>query len=794
MALVNRSMEHAPRTSDIEFFSSLHGRQKRLQRGLNKRDLQAAVKHGTRREGYSDPKTGKPRWMYTLGNVVYITDETSTREITSYFIDKPVVQIPHAPLTPEDLFDQERAKQELARNPDLCTSHTVIVVDHSASMGTPDVVDHENRVKGCFGMLALNFVAGQLVSKNASSTDVVSVLLMHDSVDVLFEREPMSRVLYGRFVGMHDKVRPRSHGNFMPSLIMAEQLLREDANQPGTALSLMFLSDGKPSDNATGVLRGNNMATSVAISDRVSLMAATFGDRLSVDTLGFANPGQNFSVLQSMAKAARRGGAKGQFSRPELSSAGLASAIASAVSSLTDTKSHLSSTLMGATPGARGARRGLSPIRELQKESADCEGVEGWKVYVRGVTRLEYSPEFSHGIERSRWKPRRLVSPYADGIAIRRVPFEEGAEKVVYKMRGICGHKAGEPFVAKFSKRQQGHSNQDATHFDESADKAARALAEASKLANLFNAAVQEEVPSIYDVYDDPNGFVDQRAWGIKFLRCSMYKFTDDSAGGNRDSRLNKRILAEKWLNPSAYVKWNGNNGYVFHGRGHASVHQPSAGTAADGATSYARADRLMAGGTQLSIGGGGACAFAAGGGASAVDYGDGAEEYLRGGGGWAGGGSGGGSGSGGDRRSRKRGREEVFVGFAPRPTDYLQAFSHFSFARSGHKRLVCDLQGVECPGLPDNPFCAGVYQLTDPVIHSNSQIARQQMFGRTDLGKKGMHKFFRTHVCNDVCRLLKLPGSRSPQAEAAEEAANANAGAREWGGRGAKSRRMYNP
>lgn len=81
-----------------------------------------------------------------------------------------------------------------------------------------------------------------------------------------------------------------------------------------------------------------------------------------------------------------------------------------------------------------------------------------------------------------------------------------------------------------------------------------------------------------------------------------------------------------------------------------------------------------------------------------------------------------------------------------------------------------------------------------DPVIHSNSQIARQQMFGRTDLGKKGMHKFFRTHVCNDVCRLLKLPGSRSPEAKAAEKAANSNAGAREWGGRGAKSRRMYNP
>lgn len=41
---------------------------------------------------------------------------------------------------------------------------------------------------------------------------------------------------------------------------------------------------------------------------------------------------------------------------------------------------------------------------------------------------------------------------------------------------------------------------------------------------------------------------------------CTL-RFTDDSNGGNMGGRLNKRILAEKWLDPSAYVKWNGNNG-----------------------------------------------------------------------------------------------------------------------------------------------------------------------------------------------------------------------------------------
>lgn len=132
-----------------------------------------------------------------------------------------------------------------------------------------------------------------------------------------------------------------------------------------------------------------------------------------------------------MAKAACTAGAKGNFYRPELSSVGLGSAIASAVSTLTDTKSHLSSTLMAA-PAAR-SRRALPPIQELPKESADSAHVEGWMVYARGVRRWEYAPE--SWIDKRDWQQTRLISPAADGIAIRKVPFGEGAERVVYKMQ-----------------------------------------------------------------------------------------------------------------------------------------------------------------------------------------------------------------------------------------------------------------------------------------------------------------------------------------------------------------------
>lgn len=55
-------------------------------------------------------------------------------------------------------------------------------------METADVTDHVNRIKASFELLAIDFVARQIAGGVATNTDVVSVMLMHDGVDVLFER------------------------------------------------------------------------------------------------------------------------------------------------------------------------------------------------------------------------------------------------------------------------------------------------------------------------------------------------------------------------------------------------------------------------------------------------------------------------------------------------------------------------------------------------------------------------------------------------------------------------------
>lgn len=83
--------------------------------------------------------------------------------------------------------------------------------------------------------------------------------------------------------------------------------------------------------------------------------------------------------------------------------------------------------------------------------------------------------------------------------------------------------------------------------------------------------------------------------------------------------------------------------------------------------------------------------------------------------------------------------------------TEMLQAFSHFTYVRSGKTLLVCDLQGLDE---------GHRILLTDPAIHSRSATPGS-CYGSMDMGYKGIKMFFNTHVCSDVCRAMGLEQER---------------------------------
>ena len=287
------------------------------------------MKYGTKERGIPHPKTGERRWKYTHNDVVYITDDTSTQEVTSWATELP----PEPVQIPSSYNDQYlETKRRLKAHPQQITSHTVLVVDMSESMKKADMNGYKTRARGVYFNLAEEFIAarlhpvenGMMSGVNTRFTDVVTLIEMRDRPTVVFEAEPIGWNLYNLFVERALANDASNHGNYLQSVESAFHHLLRSANlQPKCGLCLFVFSDGRPSD--TWMEHGRFLKRSEIsefpsnLYDIVRHNASLLSKRLTFSCFGFGKESE-FEVMKEMVAIAKACDCKTEFANSYLDS------------------------------------------------------------------------------------------------------------------------------------------------------------------------------------------------------------------------------------------------------------------------------------------------------------------------------------------------------------------------------------------------------------------------------------------------------------------------------------------
>ena len=690
------------RTSEIPFISSEHGRERRSQRDISIRDLQSAVKYGIKEIGYPG-RMGEKRFKYTYADVVYMTDGTSQKEITSWALELPLTKV----IIPGRYnASYLEAKSRILDDASVITSHTVLIVDMSGSMNKSDMNGHKTRARGAYYNLAMEFVASRLHpisspffgGRSVSFSDVVTLIEMRKEPTIVLECEPLSWVLYNQFVHLAATSLASNHGNYYPSLKQAFDTLQNVPILPTCALGMFFFSDGRPSDFATT----SNSSHDRILLDILSMVrdgCMLYNERLTFTAFGYGQSESEFDIMKQLCEVAKAAGTVSTFGYTYSDDNALSDILTSTVKSLTKTK-----TLLSCLDSGNSDRRVRT---DKEKETYDPQArtyEEDWTVFIkRSTSGLVFVKKYNlENLQENNFRPTWKECPMlpdAGGIVVGKKYFGEGAERIVYLMSEINqkGEFIGPSLVAKESLYQ--HRKQDLAHLRQWHKGFLRTQMRAAILAEKFNASLDNKNVSKYI----PR---------IKFLPCHVYECQTDD--GNEQKEF--AYLCEKRLNPLNYKKWNNNCGGVD---GQVKINQnivarfelddertvrEKTWTLTPFAEAYEEEDEEDSGNVKENEEVINASIFAASLRVSAIE---------------------------------KRILE----------CDIPQAFTHFTHRHTKREQMVCDIQG-ELSVIDGYP----VFELTDPCIHSV-----QQKYGNTDKGGKGFHAFFKTHQCNAVCELLGI-------------------------------------
>lgn len=532
------TQQHPPTsttTSNLTtFVETQHGRLRRRQRGLDQKDLQNARKYGTAKAHVFKNARGKPKHTkYSYKGIHYIVENSTGREVTS-FADPLILDPVPLPATPPDEIKSSTKTQ--------VTSHTVLVVDTSGSMRSSDVWGARNRLNAVWIALALDFVAHRLETGEANSSggqgDLVSLITMSETASIVFRKQPCDWKLYNRIVALQRKPRlvcPKGHGYFVRGIHAAAHVLDESSNS-AAALSLVFLTDGRPSDRRNECER--------QLLPTIRSLAERYGRRLSFSAVGMGD-GAQFDLLERMVSIFKDFGCPAEMQRPSLASAAIGSAFSSAASSLLVSKLEMQ-------------QREIRPIckESLSQASVEILDVEADEFLIydaaKSVRRLVYREYW----DESRKRHREFVeAPFLAGqatkyIAISKKPFGEGAERFVYRFFEIGADGktvVGEALVAKETRHVLSSSPESDSHRQGQFVRTFCAAQQISlALAEKFNNVLNRATPKIHP--GTPR---------VSFLDCSVYEIESP------DGSTTRTVLVEPKVDHRHWFKWNANNGYV---------------------------------------------------------------------------------------------------------------------------------------------------------------------------------------------------------------------------------------
>jgi hypothetical protein len=530
-------------TSCVDFISSTHGEQRRRERNIDKKDLQAAIKYGTKERSLckNGHRAGEVRWKYTFAEVVYITDETSTIEVTSWTFPLPLEKAPLDSRMKKQISEQ---RKRLAKEKAPITSHTILVVDQSASMNSADVPGHRSRSRGVYYNIANEIIAAPLLANQTSYTDVITLIEMRDSafVNPTICRAPIDWETYNNFVDLaDDELRGKSHGNYVPALELVDDILC-DSSDDNCALLVFFLSDGKPSDTCTNrsFYQGKNAKEFYenAMMTYIDSICNKFGSRLTFGFFGFASESSDFTVLQDMSRFAKVSGAKVSFFAEGVQCGALRGLLSTLVTSLTDTRSLLSSIVP--TKSSSTFLRRPDLIKEISTASDTIFIRDEWNFYGQreNIQRVKIFMQRGKKV----FTEIPLISGAAKGLAIKKKFFGEGSERIVHKMTEVDkdNRPVGELLVLKINTFVE-ENGKNQLIFHEIFGETQR---EASRFATKFNERLEflkvpKEVPR------------------IKFLDCTYYTAMING--------WEHSFLVEKRLEIMKFKKWSDNKGGVHN-------------------------------------------------------------------------------------------------------------------------------------------------------------------------------------------------------------------------------------